>query len=347
MPTPKQTAAIATDAPTRRAVWQRIGAHPLFWALVCFAVALPWILTGSGDLFIPFILALIGGWLCAHTFVRFTFNMAKPWHGFLAHTLAAAIFGALMWWAISSGSDWPKQLPHPAREIVYFVQIAAAPGVTWLLISLLSRIMSIPRPRLSARKSATTRTAPMWEQNKNGTLVRFPAIRMKLSTLSWIIAGVVTVMGALVVVFLINFDWLMQFGSAQLIIIVVGLIFALPAYAALKFALGRRTVACQVLFGEDQVKFDAGNQTTVLKYASIQELTWRTNSDYAGIVAVPTKGTKRHISLITGMAKVPKNSLPELPPLAKRTMQRLAAAGLEQQVSKRSGMSIFKRQLPR
>lgn len=330
-----------SSVPPPPALWRRILWHPLFWALACFLVALPWVFTGNSQLFVPFFLALLGGWLCGHAIVRFTFNLTNSRVGLLVHVLAALIFGVLLWLLVSLGSDWLQQLPRPVRHIVFLLEIAAAPGVAWLLISLLSRVMDIPLRR--ATKSALTRTIPEWEERGKGTQLRFRALRMQLRTLGWIIATTVAALGVLVVFFLISFDWLMRFGSPQLIMIVVGLVFALPAYAVLKYVLGRRTLPCSVLFGEDHLQVETGNQRTILKYVDIQELTWRTTSDYARLVIKPVRAGGQQLSLIPGMAKVGKNIRPELPPLSQRTQHRLKAAGLEPRPDKRPGLTTFHR----
>lgn len=286
--------------------------------------------------FPPYLLTLLTGWLCGFAFVGFTLGMArKPW-GVALHVLGALVTGALLSWVTFADSSVLKDLPGTARSLLLFVQLGAIPGVAWIWLALLGRVTVLASK--PAKGAKPPRITPGWEATRKGTQVRFSAIPMPMRTFTVIIAAVVLVVGALVVILLSTVDWFLKTGSAQVIILVVGVVFALPAYTLFRSIVGRTTIPCSISFNEDCLRVEAGHEASVVPYSELERLIWRCDSDYA---RVEVQGGGHDISLIVGVARMPNSVLPQLPPLSQRTLARLAQAGFEVQRTRRPGLTVL------
>lgn len=320
------------------ALWRRLLGKPLVWAAACALLALPWYLAGSGLELLPYLLTLVGGWLCGFAFVNATLGMQPPRRGALVHLTGAVLLGAALTWIILEGKDVVSVAPESVRAVILFLQMAAIPAAGWLWLALIGRVSDIARTPSARAQPAPA--APDWEEDYAGTLVRFAAIPMQMRRLGTIVAGVVVVVGSLAVLMLIEFDWFLNFGSARIIILAVGLLFALPAYLLLKSALGRMTVSYTVQFTRDQLRIDTDTDSIEIALRDIDELVWRCTSDYARL---NVRGTGRNVSLIAGFARMPRGVLPQLPPLPHRILRNLTEAGLEVRRTRRPGLTVFRR----
>lgn len=317
--------------------WKRLFRKPLFWALICAALALPWYLNGNGMELLPFLLTLVGGWLCGFGFVNFTLGIQRTWLGVLLHVVVAVVAGLLLHWIVFNGSSFLKTLPEQFRAVLFCVQMGAIPGVGWIWLGLLSRITSVAaKPSKTAK---VTRLAPVWEDTSPGTRVQFWALPMSMRTLTWAIVGMCLLGGGLTFLLMIAFDsFLLRFGSAKLFIIVFGVLIALPGYYLFRAILGRETTMHAVSFAKDRLIIEIESNVTAIPYVDLERLIWRNDSDYA---RVEVYGAGHALSLLVGMAKTPKTVLPQLPPLSQKTIHRLTAAGMEKQPSRRPGVTIL------
>jgi len=323
--------------PVRLPWWKRLFRKPLFWALICAALALPCYLDGNGMGLLPFLFTLVGGWLCGFAFVNFTLGIKRTWLGVLLHVVVAALSGLLLHWLVFDGSSFLKTLPGQLRALLLFLQMGAIPGVAWIWFGLLGRITSVAAKPSKTAKS--TRQAPGWEDTSPGTRVQFWALPMTMRALAWAIAGMSVLGGGLTILLMIAFDsFLFRFGSARLIIIALGLLIGLPGYYLFRAVLGRKTTPCSVAFGKDRLTIETHAHAATIPYVDLERLVWRNNSDYA---RVEVHGGGHAFSLLVGMARTPKTVLPQLPPLSQKTIRRLTDAGMETQPSRRPGVTIL------
>ncbi|MHA7268740.1 hypothetical protein [Arthrobacter sp. HLT1-20] len=62
-------------------------------------------MAGNGMDLLPFLLTLLGGWLCGFAFVNFTLGVKRAWLGVLLHVVGAAVSGVLLHWMVFGGSS--------------------------------------------------------------------------------------------------------------------------------------------------------------------------------------------------------------------------------------------------
>ncbi|MCC9067764.1 hypothetical protein [Arthrobacter cryoconiti] len=319
-------------------LWRRLLRQPLLWAALCVGLALPWYFTENALELPPFLLTLVGGWLCGFAFVNFTFAMKNVKYGLLVHLVGAAIFGLILRLGTLVSGSMRAHLPQPVLALSYLVILGSIPAAGWVWLGLLSRVTSarwfVPR------KEKPVRIAPAWEFRTTHRFIRFSAIRMPLRTLGWIIAAVVVVLGSVTTITLIATDLIRYISSGTLFVFLFGTAIALPAYFILTTLLKRKTVTCTVEFAPDHMQIDAGTEIIRLGLADLDRFLWRCESDYARL---EVRGGGHDISLITGIARVPSTVLPELPKLPGEIARRLAAAGLVQQRTRRVGVTVFTR----
>ncbi|MFF2277651.1 hypothetical protein [Agromyces sp. NPDC058126] len=345
-------ATTATEEPAepsalRAALWRRLIRNPLVWAAVCFALTVPWFAAGQGMEFVPYLLMLVGGWLCGFSFVNLTFRIRPERDGAILHVVGAVVAGALVWFMVDVGQPLLETAPEPIKIAFIIAQFATIPAAGWIWLGLLSRITSaVGRPS----KKRPARVTPEWvrAETGRGSEVRFTAVPMTMRALTTAIVLIVMVVGAVAVVALIAVtEYVVQLGP-RFAIFLVGVVFALPAYFIYMAVVQRRTLDCTIGFGDDRLwlRTDAsatgaiGASTTIVKFDELDELVWRCNSDYA---RVELRGANLDVSLITGIAKGRRGFTAELPALPRRVLGRLADLGFELERSKRDEVLTFRR----
>jgi hypothetical protein len=162
--------------------------------------------------------------------------------------------------------------------------------------------------------------------------------RMRRLTLA-MIAIVVFVSGAGIALLIALDDAVMRVGP-KLSIVIMGLVLGLPAYGVLTAVLRRRTMDCRIAFGNDEVRLTVGGDLCVVRFADIERLRWRCDSDYA---RVELRGSGVDLSLFTGLAKPVRGRTAELPPLPRRVFTRLERCGLTVSRSRRGDVVTFSR----
>ncbi|GAA1780274.1 hypothetical protein GCM10009748_11900 [Agromyces lapidis] len=323
----------------RAALPLRLLRSPLVWAAVCFALTVPWFAAGQGMEFVPYLLMLVGGWLCGFSFVNLTFRIAPERDGVILHVIGAVAAAAFLWFAIELGRPLLETAPEPLKIAFVIVQFAAVPAAGWIWLALLSRITSaVGRPSKSKPAPAT----PEWERAEHGrgSEVRFAAIPMTMRALTTAIVVIVVVVGAVAAAALIAAGDVIYLVGARLAIIIVGVAFALPAYFAYLAVVRRRTLDCTIGFGDDRLWLRTDASTTVVRFDDLDELVWRCRSDYA---RVEVRGAGVDVSLIAGAARSRPGFTSELPALPRRVLGRLRDLGFELERSKRDEVLTFRR----
>ncbi|WP_341954872.1 hypothetical protein [Microbacterium sp. LWH13-1.2] len=328
------------DRRIRATVTRRFVRYPLIVGLVLLAAAIGWTLAGDDLGFLSFLLMLIGGWSLAFSFVNATMEMRPARNGVVLELGVAAVLTALMIFVIEfGGDDLLEGLPEGARAVIVVLQIAAAPATAWIWLGLLSRITDLFRRRDAKRPAPTP---PEWQREDagDGSRVEFPALDLRMRSLTLGIIGVVVVVGLAGTALLIAFDDAVMSMGPRIAIIVMGVVVGLPVYLLLRAALRRRTLWCTLAFGNDELRIRVGSSRHRIPYSDLQTLVWRTRSDYA---RVEVEGLGADLSLIVGLAKPAAGRAAELPALPRRVFRRLELAGLTAERSRRDEVVTFRR----
>jgi hypothetical protein len=310
---------------------------PLLWALLCGVLALPGYAAG-GDAFLPFLLTLVGGWLCGMSFVNATTRMSPPRRGAIAHVLGAIAAGLLLAFLIAVVPDLLAPKPNPARAVVAVVQMAAAPAAGWIWLALIGRITSA----LRVRATPEVLEGPEWEgaERGSGSVLRFAAVPVTMRALTLWILLVVVVVAGIGVALMIAFDAFVMAAGPRLVIVALGIVLGLPAYLLLSALLRRRTVTYTVRFDVDRLQLERAGSTLSVRYADVERLVWRSDSEYARLEVL---GEGVDLSLIAGIARVPKGRTAALPPLSRRVRGLLEGAGLSPSPSRNGRVQRFVR----
>lgn len=334
------SAETTADRRIRASVARRFVRDPLIVGLVLLAAAIVWTLAGDDLGFFSFLLMLIGGWSLAFSFVNATTEMRPVRNGVVLELGVATVLTALMLFVIEfGGDDLLDGLPESVRAVIVVLQIAAAPATAWIWLGLLSRITDLFRRRDTKQPAPTP---PEWqrEDGGDGSRVEFPALDLRMRSLTLGIIGVVLIVGLAGTALLIAFgDAVMNMGP-RIAIIVMGVVVGLPVYLLLRAALRRRTLWCTLAFGNDELRIRIGSSRHRIPFSELQTLVWRMRSDYA---RVEVSGAGADLSLIVGLAKPPTGRTAELPPLPRRVFRRLERAGLTVERSRRDEVVTFRR----
>lgn len=291
------------------------------------------------DLGVVQFLLLLGGGSCAgFAFVNAVEQM--PRNGLVLHLAVALVLGSVLVAVTTSGTALLDTVPESVRVVLFPLFFAAIPATGWIVLGLFGRVAQVLRRRDEARRPP--RTVPEWQRDDSGdgSIVAFTAIEMPFRALTRAIVWIVVLVGALAVVLLIAFSDIVLHLGARLSIIVVGVVLALPAYSILTARLRRRTVACTLTLGNDELRIDVDGTASVIRYSRLDHLLWREKSDYA---RVEVRGAGTDISLLVGIAKAAPGAAAELPALPRRITRRFEREGLMRTVKRRGGGVEFRR----
>ena len=330
----------AADAEVRATIGRKLIRNPALWGALLLAVAIAFTLAGDDLSFFPFLMMLVGGWCVGFAFVNATMRMVPARNGALLHAGIAVALGAAIAFVVESGGDLLEPLPEAVRAVAVVLQLAAIPAAGWIWLGLLSRVGDM-LTRREAKKRPTP-TTPEWERDESGdgSSVRFPGIPLRMHVLTRTIIGIVLVAGVFTTLLLIALDDIVMRLGPRLMIILVGVVVALPVYLALTAVLRRRTASCVVAFGNDELRLQVGEEAHVVPFRDLELLLWRPRSDYARI---EVRGAGVDLSLITGLARPPAGRTAELPVLPRRVFRRLELAGLTLERSRRDDVITFRR----
>jgi hypothetical protein len=334
------TEETATEARVRVKVTRTFVRNPLIVGTVLLLVAIGFTLLGDDLSFFPFLLMLIGGWCFGFAFVNATMDTVPARNGAILHVAVAVVLGALVAFVIEFGGDLLDPFPESVRGVAVVLQLAAVPATGWIWLGLLSRVTDLFRRR-DAKKRPLPVT-PAWEREESGdgSIVRFPAIELRMRTLTQAIVAIVVVVGLLGVALLIALDDIVMRMGPRIALLLLGIVLGLPVYLLLTAILRRRTVQCTVAFGNDELRVRVGAELHTIPFRELELLRWRTRSDYARI---EVRGAGADLSLVAGIAKPPRGFSAELPPLPRRVYRRLELAGLALEKSRRDEVITFRR----
>ncbi len=315
---------------------RRLFSNPWLWAVLCLTAAVL-VLLATDDLGFPaFLLMLVGGWLCGFGFVNATFRMPAP-TGVIVHVIGGVGAGALLALLVSGMNGVSEALPSGVRAGLLVVQLAAVPAAGWIWLGLLGRVTSAIGRRDAAK--APVRAVPEWERDGDESVLRFAAIPMRMRALTTAIVGVVVVVGVIVVWVLIATDDLAERLGARIVIIAIGVLFALPAYAILQRWLRRGTVEAVLALSSRRLRLEAASTRLDVPLDEIDRLLWCTGGDYA---RVEVRAGQAEITLNAGFAKVPPGVAPGLPELPRHVRRRLELFGFAARRTQR-GVVIYER----
>lgn len=334
------TEETATEARVGVKVTRTFVRNPLIVGAVLLLVAIGFTLLGDDLSFFPFLLMLVGGWCFGFAFVNATMDMVPARNGAILHVGVAVVLGALVAFVIEFGGDLLDPFPEAVRGVAVVLQLAAVPATGWIWLGLLSRVAD-----LFARRDAKKRPPPVtpeWEREESGdgSIVRFPAIELRMRTLTQAIVAIVVVVGLFGVALLIALDAIVMRMGPRIAILLMGIVLGLPVYLLFTAILRRRTAQCTVAFGNDELRVRVGAELHTIPFRELELLRWRTRSDYARI---EVRGAGVDLSLVAGIAKPPRGFSAELPALPRRVYRRFELAGLTLEKSRRDEVITFRR----
>lgn len=318
------------EAEVRPRPW-RPWRSPWAWGALLLLIALPWYLSGVGLDLLPYLLTLVGGWTFGFSFVNLTLRMPQQ-RGLVLHVVVAVLAAAVVATVIFGDIIPPAGLPDRFRALLVLLQMAAIPAIGWTWLALIGRVTSaVQRPRVE-------KTVPGFGRENDGSIVRFPAVRMPIRDLRIAVVVLVVVLGGGAVALLIAFDAFVL--GPKMTVILLGTVIGLPAYYGLMAYYHRRTIEASVWFAPGRMRIVADAERFEVDFADIRMLRWRTDSEEAR-VEVRTDAVE--LSLIAGLARVPKGAAAALPGLPRHVRRSLELAGLSPGTGRAKGMTTWTR----
>jgi len=326
---------VSEAAPTR-SIARRVLLHPLLWAVVCFAAALP--LLGTEHDFWGFLLALLSGWLGAHAAVRVLVPLRPAWLSVTLHVVLGAVVAVLLFGLVSA-AEWRDALPAALLPGLLVLQFAAAPAAGWVWLTLIGRVTGAVRDGASRREAALTE--PAWARDADGWGLELRAVPLRRGTFLALGVGLGALAAVLVGGFLLVFDDLAQRMSPLVMLLVLGWTVGLPAYLVLRAVARSRTVAISLRVDGERMRVLRSDEGAPISdpplfdapVAELRRLRWSARSAPTRIELLRDGGSS--IVLLIGMAKRPKGESPMLPPLPRQLLRALESAGLPEKASKR------------
>lgn len=307
--------------PTTRPLWRRLVGNSLAWATLAAAVSLPFFVVGAGMDFVPFVLSLLSGWLCGAFVAGRLLAITPALRGTLIH-LAVVLVPTIVLVVLTmsgAGSNLDR-LPEPIVGIALFVWFAALPGLAWVWLALLGRLTA------QSQRTTVARSPRRWTRERAGWELTVAAVPLRMGALAGALVLLVVPLGIAVAGILIAFDAFAAWSGPRFAIIALALLIGAPA-ALLFYALARRrSREVVVRFADRRLIIEGVDGAFDEPLADIASLRYRRESEYARIVVATMEG--REVSLITGLARVPREVAPELPRLPDAVIHALNVAGL-------------------
>lgn len=333
------TEETAAEARVRVKVARTLVRNPLVVGAVLLLVAVAFTLLSDDLSFFPFLLMLVGGWCFGFAFVNATQGMVPARNGAILHLGVAIVLGALVAFVVEFGGDLLDPFPEAVRGAAVVLQLAAIPAAGWIWLALIGRVTDFFARRDAKKKPLPV--TPDWEREESGdgSIVRFPAIELRLRTLTQAIVAIIVVVGLFGVALLIALDDIVMRMGPRIAIILMGIVVGLPVYLVFTAILRRRTAQCTVAFGNDELRVRVSDAMHRIPFRELEFLRWRCRSDYARI---EVRGSGVDLSLFAGLAKPPRGFSAELPALPRRVYRRLELAGLTVEKARRGEVITFR-----
>ena len=229
-----------------------------------------------------------------------------------------------------------EHAPEAVRALLFEARMALVPAAGWVWITLLARFTSLIRRRDESRRPP----GPDWEGDGEGAVVRFTAVPFRARAYSTTVGAIVGATTVAVLIFLVVTGGTVLLHGPRLAVLLLGLVFVLPAYLLFGAVLRRRTVPCAVRFVRDRLRIEVDGAVHDVAVRDLELLRWRSGSTLARI-EVRAPGVD--LSLIVGMARPPEGRSPDLPPLSRRRRRVLEVAGLVEERSRDRAVLTFRR----
>ncbi|NYD66766.1 hypothetical protein [Agromyces atrinae] len=285
----------------------------------------------------PFVLSLLSGWLCGAAVAGRLLAIEPPVRGTLVH-LAVVLVPTVVLVALTmsgAGSNL-EALPEPLAGAALFAWFAALPGVAWVWLALLSRLTA------ESRRAPVTRTPRRWVREKGEWQLAIAVVPLRMSTLAGILVILVVPLGVAVAGILIAFDVVVAWSGPRFAIIALALLIGVPVAIGFYAVVRRRTRDVVVRVADARLVIEGMDDGFDILLADIASLRYRRESEYARLVVETIDG--RRVSLISGLARVPREVAPELPRLPDAVIHALNLAGLREVGSSR--VQRFERRAP-
>ncbi|MEQ6899362.1 hypothetical protein [Microbacterium sp. KR10-403] len=320
----------AVEAEVRPRPW-RPWRSPWAWGALLLLIALPWYLGGAGLDLLPYLLTLVGGWTFGFSFVNLTLRM-PPRRGLVLHLVVAVLAAVVVATTIFGQVIPDARIPERLRALLVLLQLAVIPAIGWIWLALLGRItIAVRRPRAE-------KTVPGFARERDGSIVRFPAVRMPIRDLRIAVVVLVVLLGGTALALLVAFDAFVL--GPKMTVILLGTVIGLPAYYGLMAYYHRRTIEASVWLASGRMRIVAGAERFEVDFADIRMLRWRTDSEEA---RVEVRTASLDLSLIAGLARVPKGAIAALPGLPPDVRRSLESAGLSAETGRAKGMTTWTR----
>lgn len=307
--------------------------RPVRWALAATAVVVV-LLLGAGALiqqqfepdFLPFLMSIVAGAVLGVT-VTSLLRLLPSRVGPVVH-LAVTLGGwAGVWWMTQA--DMYAALPASAHGTAYAVMLALPPALAWLSLTLIGWISAL------ARRPAVQLINPEWVHEPRRATISFPAVETTLRTLTIWIVAVVLIGGLGIAALLIaTGDAALMFGP-RFMLVLLAVVFGIPAYVGLVAVLRRRQADYQIQFGMDRVEVHSKRGDRTVRYEQIRDLWWGGGGEYSRLRVRTTSGER--LEIVAGLAKLPRGRGAVLPPLPRVVQMRLENAGLVNRSKRRGG----------
>lgn len=305
---------------------RRVLTHPLVWAPICFAAALP--LLGTEHDFWGFLLSLVSGWLVAHALVGALVRLRPPALAIALHVAASLAAGVLLF-ALTAAGPWRGALP---ASVVAGIGFAVVPAAGWVWLTLIGRVTGAVREDASRR--AQRLVEPAWTRDGGTWTLALPAVPLRSTTFAAAAGGLAAAGIALFGGFVFVFDDLAARMSPLMMVLVLGWVVGLPVYLVLRAVAHARTVDVAVTItagagpggrmrvrraADDAVLFDASLR-------GIRSVQWHARSAPTRIVVRPAQGPG--LVLLVGLARRSKDAAATYAMPPRRLLSALDAAGL-------------------
>lgn len=309
------------------------------WAVVCFAIALPWTITGRAVDFVPFVCLLIAGFLCGISVLRALSRAKSQRAAFWLHLELAIAFVVLGVLLVPRLSEISEQLltvlPEAVVSLLWACFMMSITGVGIIWLGLLSRVTAMVTSR-----SGPDPEPPQWESVGPGARIAFTAVVMTRSAYLVLVSCAGLVGAAVCVSVFVLAEPIVGRWGPKLLLLVFGICIGVPIYFAVRGVLRSRSRACTVTFARGRIIVTAGERRIDNALGDLDALVWHESGEAARI---ELRSGATELTLLVGVARQARGVRAALPPLSRRVRAELAEAGLPDPISSSGSRSDGRR----